>query len=68
MKSERVYLDELKANNKGYKVKVKVIEKGRAKVSPKKGVLYQSLLLENEKVSISFQLWIKCFFNISLGK
>ncbi|KNA04026.1 hypothetical protein SOVF_203550 [Spinacia oleracea] len=49
MESERVYLDELNANNNGYKVKVKVIEKGRAKVSPDKGVLYQSLLLEDDK-------------------
>ncbi|KNA21399.1 hypothetical protein SOVF_043570 [Spinacia oleracea] len=28
MESERVYLDELNANRKGYTVKVKVIEKG----------------------------------------
>ncbi|KAK9671260.1 hypothetical protein RND81_12G017600 [Saponaria officinalis] len=49
MKPERMYLDELNTNTKAYKVKVKVIEKGRAKTSPKKGVIYQNLLLEDDK-------------------
>ncbi|KAK9741562.1 hypothetical protein RND81_03G113600 [Saponaria officinalis] len=48
MKPERVYLDELYANTKSYKVKVKVIEKGRPKTSPKK-VVYQSVLLQDDK-------------------
>lgn len=40
MKPEHVYLDELNTSNDAYKVKVKVIEKGRASVSPKKGIFY----------------------------
>ncbi|KAL9232389.1 hypothetical protein vseg_007504 [Gypsophila vaccaria] len=49
MKPEQVYLNELKSSSKSYKVKVKVIEKGRPRTSPKKGVLYQNLLLEDDK-------------------
>ncbi|KAK9715198.1 hypothetical protein RND81_06G149100 [Saponaria officinalis] len=49
MKPERMYLDELNSDTKAYKVKVKVIEKGRAKTLPKKGVIYQNLLLEDDK-------------------
>ncbi|XP_056699127.1 replication protein A 70 kDa DNA-binding subunit B-like isoform X1 [Spinacia oleracea] len=49
MKHERVFLDELSPISKSYKVKVKVIEKGRAKPSPKKGILYQHLVLQDDK-------------------
>ncbi|XP_021757467.1 uncharacterized protein LOC110722506 [Chenopodium quinoa] len=50
MKLEPVYLDELTAQSKDYKVKVTVAEKGRAQPSPKKpGVVFQTIILEDEK-------------------
>ncbi|XP_056688026.1 replication protein A 70 kDa DNA-binding subunit B-like [Spinacia oleracea] len=49
MKHERVFLDEMNPISKSYKVKVKVIEKGRSKLSPKKGILYQHLVLQDDK-------------------
>uniref|UniRef100_A0A803KX63 Uncharacterized protein n=1 Tax=Chenopodium quinoa TaxID=63459 RepID=A0A803KX63_CHEQI len=50
MKLEPVYLDELTAQSKDYKVKVTVTEKGRAQPSPKKpGVVFQTIILEDEK-------------------
>uniref|UniRef100_A0A803LS82 Replication protein A subunit n=1 Tax=Chenopodium quinoa TaxID=63459 RepID=A0A803LS82_CHEQI len=44
-----VYLDELNSSSKNYSVKVKVVEKSRPKTSSKKGVLFQNLLLSDEK-------------------
>ncbi|KNA05758.1 hypothetical protein SOVF_187450, partial [Spinacia oleracea] len=49
MKHEHTFLDELNSTSRAYKVKVKVIEKGRLTKSPKKGVLYQHLLLKDDK-------------------
>uniref|UniRef100_A0A803LA31 Uncharacterized protein n=1 Tax=Chenopodium quinoa TaxID=63459 RepID=A0A803LA31_CHEQI len=43
------YLDELNSSSKTYSVKVKVVEKARAKPSSKKGLLYQILLLTDAK-------------------
>lgn len=51
MKPHAVCLAELTEDAKDYKVKVKVIEKGRARTSPRNGTLYQTLLLEDDKVS-----------------
>ncbi|XP_074295872.1 uncharacterized protein LOC141623654 isoform X2 [Silene latifolia] len=49
MKPKTAYLDELTAKSKDYKVKVRVLEKRRPKTSPDKKVLYQSLLLQDDK-------------------
>ncbi|KAK9699850.1 hypothetical protein RND81_08G199300 [Saponaria officinalis] len=49
MTRERVFLDELTSESKAYKVKVRVIEKGRARTSPHKRMVYQNVLLQNDK-------------------
>ncbi|XP_056685476.1 uncharacterized protein [Spinacia oleracea] len=49
MKPERVYLDQLTEKSKGYKVKVKVVEKGPERNSPSKGILFQGLVMEDDK-------------------
>ncbi|XP_074295819.1 replication protein A 70 kDa DNA-binding subunit B-like isoform X2 [Silene latifolia] len=49
MKDSRMCLSDLTTSSKKYSVKVKVIEKARPKCSAKNGILYQNLLLEDEK-------------------
>ncbi|XP_056698307.1 replication protein A 70 kDa DNA-binding subunit B-like [Spinacia oleracea] len=51
MKHERVLLSELNSTSTAYKVRVKVIEKGRVTKSPKKGLLYQQILMEDERTN-----------------
>uniref|UniRef100_A0A803MAQ6 Uncharacterized protein n=1 Tax=Chenopodium quinoa TaxID=63459 RepID=A0A803MAQ6_CHEQI len=52
MAKKYVYLNELNSSSKDYTVKVKVIEKARPKTSSKKGTLYQSLMLADDKAVV----------------
>uniref|UniRef100_A0A803MU35 Replication factor A C-terminal domain-containing protein n=1 Tax=Chenopodium quinoa TaxID=63459 RepID=A0A803MU35_CHEQI len=52
IKLENMTLDELSPQAQSYKVKVTIVEMGRPQVSPKNGISFQTLFLQDEKLSI----------------